>query len=163
MKHHTMHHIYHKDSDDLGELLGACGHFLAHRRGGPKRGQDAILAIIAQQPGITQKGLTEILGIQPASVSELLMKLERKGLVSREKNETDHRSICVFLTDTGSQLLQQPESDSVDPFAVLTQEEQVQLRTLLQKLLSDWSAHIHKNHHRHDHKHKKHDHSGGTL
>lgn len=163
MKHHAIHHIHHKGSEDLGELLGTCGHFLAHRKGGPKRGQDAILSVIAQQPGITQKGLTEILGIQPASVSELLMKLEHKGLVSREKNEADHRSICVFLTDSGKQQLQQPESNAVDPFEALTQEEKTQLRTLLQKLLNDWSEHSHQDHRHHDHKHKRHHHSGGTL
>lgn len=159
MKDHHMHHDHHHRHDDsLSGLLGRCGHFLAHRIGGKKRGQEGVLSIIAQRSGITQKELTEVLGIQPASVSELLMKLEHKGLVRREKNEQDRRSVCVFLTEEGQFLLQQSNAvEAADQFEALTVEEKEQLRFLLQKLLTHWEQNYPMDHRHHEHKHKKHD------
>lgn len=123
---------------DLGCLLDRCGHIFTHRFGRRKKRREQLLAIIADQPGVTQKELAEKLEIQPASASELLMKLERRGLIRREKNQDDRRSICVHLTDAGVQALNQPAGDSPDPFAALSAQEQAQLHELLEKLLLDW-------------------------
>ena len=154
----------HPDFDhSLGGLLAHCGHIFAHRIGDKKRGQDGILAIIAQHSGITQKELGEKLGIQPASVSELLMKLERKGLVARGKSEQDRRSIQVQLTEAGRQLSDASVEDHSDPFQVLSHQEQEHLRFLLEKLLTDWEqryTHVHKHHRHHKHDHDKEIHYG---
>lgn len=159
MKDHTTHHKHHSTHDDsLGALLDRCGHIFAHRVGGKNRGQDNVLALIAQHPGISQKELAEALSIQPASVSELIRKLERKGLILREKDERDLRSIRVRLTDEGQALLAKPAEEMPDPFQALSQEEQEQLRRLLEKLLADWSRHRpgeHGHHHHHAHHHDK--------
>lgn len=124
--------------ENLGDLLDRCGHCYAHRIGCSRRGRSNIMAVIAQRPGITQKELAEVLGVQPASVSELLIKLERKGFVRREKAEQDRRSVCVTLTETGQQHLNRPEEGLSAPFQVLSGEEQAQLAGLLKKLLLDW-------------------------
>lgn len=164
MKEHHMHHKHHHTHDDsLGGLLDRCGHYLAHRIGGQKRGQEGILAVIAGHPGITQKELAETLGIQPASISELLMKLERKGLVLREKDQQDRRSIKVQLTEAGRQALEAPEEEASDPFRALSAEEQEQLRSLLGKLLTDWEQRYPMEHRRpkhHNHHHDKENHNG---
>ena len=155
------HHRHPNFDPGLGGLLARCGHTFAHRIGDRKRGQDGILTIIAQQPGITQKELGEKLGIQPASVSELLMKLERKGLVAREKSEQDRRSIQVQLTEAGRQLLDASAEDHSDPFQALSPQEQAQLRSLLGKLLTDWEQRYPTEHHRHKHHHHdKENHNG---
>ena len=149
-------HHNHLDPDhSLGRLLGHCGHMFTHRIGDKKRGQDGILTAIAQHSGITQKELGEKLGIQPASVSELLIKLERKGLVERKKSEQDRRSIQVQLTEVGRQLLTASVEEHSDPFQALSLQEQEQLRFLLEKLLTDWEqryapVHNHHRHHKHD-------------
>lgn len=138
MKEHDFHHWHdHEPENRLGYLLDRCGSIFAHRIGGGKRGQKNIMAVIAQHPGITQKELVDILGIQPASVSELLMKLEQNGLILRQKDDEDRRRIRVRLTEAG--MRQQPTEETLeDPFHVLSPDEQNQLCVLLEKLLTDW-------------------------
>lgn len=163
MKECHNHHKHHETNNSLGSLLGRCGHLFVHRIGSKKRGQDSVLTVISQHPGITQKEMGEILGIQPASVSELLMKLERKGLVLREKDEQDRRSIKVQLTEDGQKLLTEPDGEVSDPFQALSAEEQEQLRSLLEKLLADWDQRYpteHRRHKHHKHDHKKENHNG---
>lgn len=157
MKEHHMHYKHHTHDDNLGSLLDRCGHYLSHRIGGKKRGQESILTLISQNPGITQKGLSEALNIQPASVSELLMKLEKKGLVLREKDEHDRRSIKVQLTEDGQTLIAEPAKKIPDSFQTLSAEEREQLRFLLQKLLIDWEQRYPTEHHRHKHHNHLHD------
>lgn len=165
MKEHSRHHKHHEHDNSLSGLLDRCAHYISHRIGTGKRGQDSILAVLSQQPGMTQKELGEHLGIRPASVSELLMKLERKGLVLREKDEQDRRSIQVRLTEAGLASLAQPEDAPSDPFQALSGEEQAQLQALLTKLLADWEQrygpeprrHHHKHHHEKENHHGKHE------
>lgn len=170
MKHKYDEQYGHHEKYDgsLGDLLDRCGHRLAHRVGGSKRGRGNVMAVIAQHPGISQKKLAETLEIQPASVSELLMKLEQKGLVLREKDEQDRRSMKVSLTEEGQAVLDKPREEPADPFQVLSSDEQSQLRVLLEKLLADWEerypadcrkhrGHPHHNHHGKEHHHGKHE------
>ena len=157
MKEHHDHYKHHKTDNSLCDLLDRCGRYFAHRIGGKKRGQDTFLTIISQHPGITQKEIGEILSIQPASVSELLMKLERKGLVLREKDKNDRRSIKVQLTEGGYNHLAEPEAEMTDPFQSLSAEEQEQLRSLLEKLLIDWEQRFPTKYHRHKHHNHHHD------
>lgn len=157
MKERHNHHKHHKDDNSLGGLLDRCGRYFAHRIGGKKRGQDTILTVISQHPGITQKEIGEILSIQPSSVSELLMKLERKGLVLREKDENDRRSIKVQLTEGGCNHLAEPGPEMTDPFQSLSAEEQEQLRSLLEKLLIDWEQRFPTKYHRHKHHNHHHE------
>lgn len=124
--------------ETLGMLLDACGHYFAHRIGCSRRGRGNVIALLAQRPGITQKELAQLLGVQPASVSELLRKLERKGLVRREKDAQDRRSVRVTLTEAGHQHQARMDQRQPAPFSALTAEEQASLASLLQKLLLDW-------------------------
>ena len=144
----------------LGSLLDTCGHYFSHRVGGSKRGRGKVIELIANQPGITQKELGEALGIQPASVSELLMKLERKGLVLRRKDETDRRVTRIDLTAEGLAETERKE-EKTDPFQVLSGEEQETLKELLGKLIADWENRYpnergrHGDHHGHTHHDRK--------
>lgn len=84
-----------------------------------------------------QRVLRSELHIQPGSLSELLSKLEQKGLIAREHTEADRRRVTVRLTDAGQTALSPGAEAADDPFAPLTAEEQSTLRTLLEKLLAD--------------------------
>lgn len=95
---------------------------------------------LAHNPDVTQKELAEGLGIMPASLSEVLMKLERKGYVVRVKDENDRRFVRVRLTEEGEKALDAPENSADDPFACLSAEEQESLKGLLNKLLADWEV-----------------------
>ncbi|MGM9606498.1 MAG: MarR family winged helix-turn-helix transcriptional regulator [Oscillospiraceae bacterium] len=127
-----------EQNGSLADLLDRCGHYFAHRIGGSRRGQGNVMTFLAQHPDVTQKELAEALGVIPASLSEVLMKLERKGLVERKKDENDRRMVRVRLTEEGQKSLEQPDEALSDPFQALTQEEQETLKQLLSKLLADW-------------------------
>ena len=134
--HHT--HMEAEHDGSLTDLLDRCGHYFTHRIGGSRRGQSNVLAFLAQNPDVTQKELAEALGVIPASLSEVLAKLERKGFVQREKDESDRRFTRVRLTEEGEKALEQPEDALTEPFQALSPEEQETLRQLLAKLLADW-------------------------
>lgn len=159
-KYHCDFHDHHnpEGSKSLSELLDRCGHYYAHRVKGSRRGQDSVLLCLAQHSDLTQKELVEKLGITPASLSEVLMKLERKGYVVREKDENDRRLVRVQVTRAGRDALTTSDSETDDPFKVLSSEEQDILAQTLSKLLADWEAHyVGSGRHHHGHGHSAHE------
>ena len=124
------------DDGSLPSLFHQCMHRLRH--GGPKNmGQSRILRILAEVGEMGQRELQEQLGIQPGSLSEILNKLESKGLIRRSRDEQDRRRATLQITEDGRTLLESAPADrgQSDPFAVLTEEEQETLRSLLNKVL----------------------------
>ena len=98
----------------------------------------AILSILAGREALSQRELQQMLGVQPGSLSEILTKLERKGLITREKAE-DRRGNLLRITDAGREAL--PKAGDVpedDPLAPLTVEQQDQLASMLRTLLNHW-------------------------
>lgn len=130
----------HEHDESLAGLLDRCGHYYAHRIGGRRRGQISVMAWLANNPDATQKELSEGLNITPASLSEVLMKLERKGYVTRIKDENDRRFVRVRLTEEGEATLNKPAEEAVDHFTALSETEQETLKLLLNKLLTDWES-----------------------
>lgn len=60
-----------------------------------------VIMAVAEHPGIHVGGLAGILGVTKGAVSEILKKLERKGLV---RKETDHLNLSKYslnLTEKG--------------------------------------------------------------
>lgn len=123
--------------------LCQCGHYLSHS-GREKSAQKNVLAILAEhKEGITQRELTEILGIHRASVSELLGKLEKKGFVCRIPDEQDRRQVKVLLTENGEKELPEESaknSGSKELFSVLSEEEKTTLFNILDKLIQAWGC-----------------------
>jgi DNA-binding MarR family transcriptional regulator len=117
------------------------GYYSRHFSGSP--GQRRILALLRLKSPVSQKELLEVCGIRPASLSELLNKMESAGYITRSKDETDKRSVLVLLTEAGRSAADEWEADSSDdisdPFSSLTKEEKEQLAAILQKLISDWN------------------------
>lgn len=60
-----------------------------------------ILFLIRRTPGITTKALARGLGLTVPTVSGLVDKLVRAGLVARGQREDDRRVIPLTLTDEG--------------------------------------------------------------
>ena len=61
--------------------LRRCGHILYHHIG-EKRGQTRVLELLTEKKTLPQQQILEQLGVQPGSGSELLSKLEGRGLGS---------------------------------------------------------------------------------
>lgn len=113
--------------------------FLYEGKGSQKR----ILIILDDLGGsTTQRNLTEHLGIQPGSASEVIAKLESAGYIMRTPNEQDRRTVDITLTETGRALAEeakeQRSSRHEQMFSCLTKDEKNQLLSLLEKVNNDW-------------------------
>ena len=91
---------------------------------------------------MSQKELQDVLQIQPGSLSEILLKLEHKGFITREKDADDRRKSVISLTETRREVLkdQTPRIEEGKMFDVLDEEEQKELKRLLKKLLDAWRS-----------------------
>lgn len=163
--HHGEHHRSMRTpcylSADINEKLiinlRDIGHMMRMQYEG-KASQKRILIILRESGTLTQKELTERLGIQPGSASEILSKLESAGLIVRIQNETDRRTTNIMLTDYGNELasaaVEQRQKRHEEMFSCLTSEEKETLLSLLEKVRTDWESRFAKSH-AHDH-HREH-------
>lgn len=107
-----------------------------------KASQKRILIILLEVNNITQRELTERLGIQPGSASEVLAKLESAGLITRTASEADRRTTNVTLTADGKRLAieaaRQRSRRHVEMFSCLSEDEKAALLALLEKINADW-------------------------
>ena len=107
-----------------------------------KGSQKRILIVLNEAGKITQSELTEYLGIQPGSASEVIAKLEEAGSIVRSPSETDRRTMDIALTEQGRELAEtfmaQREKRHEEMFSCLSEEERSSLLTLLEKINRDW-------------------------
>jgi DNA-binding MarR family transcriptional regulator len=103
------------------------------------RAQGHLLGLLLVQDGLTQKELSSQLQIRPASLGELVDKLQQSGFVERRINEKDKRISNVYLTEEGRRSaneVMQARMELIDSiFSGLSEEEMNQLSTLMSKLI----------------------------
>lgn len=94
-----------------------------------------MLVHIQSTPGLSQKELAQRLKVTKGNVSQLIEKLEQKGLLKRHRQG---RNSQLKLTQEGYRLVERrlPEHDAFieNQFSALTSDEQQQLLSLLRKL-----------------------------
>ena len=101
----------------------------------PLRGQGQVIAALRQEDGVPTKDLAARLDIRTASLNELLVKLEAKGLVERRRSAADGRVVEVYLTDSGRAVRQAPFLDKLTAsYAALSTQEKEDLAALLERL-----------------------------
>lgn len=109
-----------------------------------KGSQQRILIILRETGPVTQSALTQRLGIQPGSASEVLLKLEAAGLIARTCSERDKRTADVCLTEAGSveaeKAAEKRRARHEQMFSVLTQEEKETLLKLLERINAHWDG-----------------------
>lgn len=114
--------------------------FLYEGRGSQKR----ILIILREVGSITQRELTERLGIKPGSASEVIAKLEHAGLIRRISSEEDRRTTIISLTEEGEkravEAQEQRKQRHEQMFFALSDNEKTQLLSLLEKVNADWEV-----------------------
>ena len=98
------------DAIDFLRLIWAVDHALQRRSKsmaavlgitGPQR---LVIRIIGRFPGIHAKQLADILHLHPSSLTALLKRLERRGLVRRRPDGRDRRRWLLGLTRAGQTL-----------------------------------------------------------
>lgn len=108
-------------------------------RGSQKR----ILIVLDELGGsITQRELTQRLGIQPGSASEVFGKLESAGYVIRTTSKADRRTLNIKLTELGIQQAAEAKRQRIrrheEMFSCLSPDEKKHLLLLLEKVNQDW-------------------------
>lgn len=133
------------EQDELGMLFRRAARLMlrGHHPHGPVHpAQGRVLALLRERGPASQRLLMENMGVRSGSLSELLAKLERQGLIERTRDEEDKRGFIIALTAHGDALVvehtlrEKAVSDIL--FAPLAEEEREQLRLLLQKLIEAW-------------------------
>lgn len=126
---------------ELLDLIQKCGHFLHHQKG-KKLGQYRILMILKKHEILPQGQLLDFLHIQAGSLSEILLKMEVKGLIVRTKDSKDKRRTLVKITQEGlakvNTLIEEYETENEKLFYSLSDEECIHLHHILTRLYKDW-------------------------
>lgn len=68
-------------------------------------GQPPLMFSLEREPGRSQNELAKELNIQKATLTVMLNRMEKTGLVRRESDARDQRISRIFLTDKGEGLL----------------------------------------------------------
>lgn len=77
-------------------------------------GQAVCIAVLAHRGEMAQSELAEALVLSRPSVTRLLQRMERGGLVHRRTDESDQRQTLVELTPTGRELQHRMYEASAD-------------------------------------------------
>lgn len=122
--------------EQLSLQLRALERTLERNQPSQKSGQSRLLSLLAEQPDhqLTQRALMARMGIRSSSLSELVRKLERAGLIQRTACPTDRRTALITLTEQGAAKAALLPSTGSHPFQALSEEEQKTLLALLAKL-----------------------------
>ncbi len=68
---------------------------------GPQR---LVVRIVGKRPGISAKEIAEILHLDKSTLTGILQRLEKRGLLSRQSDPADGRRATLVLTSKGREL-----------------------------------------------------------
>jgi DNA-binding MarR family transcriptional regulator len=71
--------------------------------------QYCVLATIREEAGASQTTIVRRTGIDRSTLSDIVRRLGRKGLLERERNDNDARAYSIRLTEAGQQALNNAE------------------------------------------------------
>jgi len=67
--------------------------------------QFIVLAALENNEGVSQTALVELTGIDRSTLAEMVRRMLEKGLISRERTETDARANAVAISASGRKAL----------------------------------------------------------
>ncbi|KDA06857.1 MarR family transcriptional regulator [Microbacterium sp. CH12i] len=101
--------------------------------------QYAALAVLESAPGANQRELGSALDLDRSTITALVERLKRKGLIDRVQSEQDRRHKVLTITEAGRDVLREldPKVAQMNESltSALSDEEQVVLRRLLGTML----------------------------
>jgi MarR family transcriptional regulator, organic hydroperoxide resistance regulator len=135
------------ESESLDRLLGQVCR-LHHARAhtllealGLYRGQPPLLWALAADPGLAHSELAARLHVTPATVSKMVSRMEKLGIVETRDDAEDQRVSRVLLTDAGLALHDQAsrvgEQLGAEAFEGFSAEELTVLEGFLRKILGN--------------------------
>jgi DNA-binding MarR family transcriptional regulator len=143
----------------VGQLLAQVCRLAGHRlrvhmeKIGLHKGQGFALIHLWHHEGIPQRELSRAMHISPASVTNMLQRMERDGLIARKRDQEDQRVVRVFLTDKAKAMRKEAQTVfhqmEAELSSIYTDKEKATLRRLLMKLHDRFAPD--DPHHRHHH------------
>jgi DNA-binding MarR family transcriptional regulator len=105
------------------------------------RGQPFLLAALWESEGITHSELARRMRVSPATVSNMIKRMEKGGLLERRPDEVDQRVSRVYLTDAGRAIRERVDQRwrelETRVFGSFTEQEQEMLRALLERVRAE--------------------------
>ena len=90
-------------------------------------GQPKVLDYLKEHNGVSQKDLAAGCHIEAASLTSILGRMEEKGMIERKMLNGNRRSLYVFLTEFGRELLDRVDREFLDieeiAFAGISEED----------------------------------------
>ena len=108
--------------------------------------QGRILYVLWQEDGVPIKIISEKSGLAITSLTTMLERMEKNGLISRKVDEADKRKTLLFLTDKAKELKEAYDSVSNEMgniyYRDFTDKEILQFEEYLNRIrvnLEEWS------------------------
>lgn len=108
--------------------------------------QGRILYVLWQEDGVPIKIISEKSGLAITSLTSMLERMEKNGLISRKTDEADKRKTLLFLTDKAKELKEAYDSVSNEMgniyYRDFTDKEILQFEEYLNRIrvnLEEWS------------------------
>ena len=98
----------------------------------------AVLEVLLHKGALPVNAIGEKVLLTSGSMTTAVQRLEKKGLVVRERSESDARVVLVHLTDEGMNLIQEAftahAEDLDELFTEFSEDERIQFAGLMRKL-----------------------------
>ncbi len=133
---------YERRCAHIVDTLGFCGHYI-HMNGGGRSGRAPIICALRKRGGeMPQRELMNMFDLKAGSLSEVLAKVERDGLIERTRDTADRRQLIVRLTAEGEAQadLEQARRERfrANALTCLTADEKVQFEDMLARIKEHW-------------------------
>ncbi|QJR82396.1 MarR family transcriptional regulator [Alteromonas pelagimontana] len=103
-----------------------------------------VMQNIGTSPGIMVREIAENITLSPATITNILDRLEARGLATRIRSTTDKRKVGVYLSDEGKSALHNAprplQEHFIERFNQLKEWEQSQLVSTMQRIASMMDA-----------------------
>jgi DNA-binding MarR family transcriptional regulator len=106
--------------------------------------QFGVLSFLANNEGASQQELSQGMDVDRSTMAAIVQRLEREGLIRRDRDSDDRRRNRLVLTDLGRRTREQLQplaiAEEHELAGALSEEEKDQLRMLLKKVLVHTAA-----------------------
>lgn len=103
-----------------------------------------ILQEISKNKKISVTELSRSISLSQGTVTDILLRLEKKGLVSKKRNERDKRRIELYVTEKCRQILEKAppplQETFLEQFSSLDEWEQLMILSALRRIVDMMSA-----------------------
>ena len=103
-----------------------------------------VMQNIEEQPGIMVREIAENINLSPATITNILDRLESRDLATRIRSTKDKRKVGVFLTDRGKEAVKDAprplQEHFVERFSQLKEWEQSQMVATMQRIATMMDA-----------------------